>query len=76
MAIIANLIGNKTIRANYINITYSYVDQWQALGIAYNANPPHITLAYGMNNIYGVLYNLFGDRELGERPLYFLPFLE
>ena len=30
-----------------------------------DANPPHTTLAYGMNDTHGLLYNIYGDRELG-----------
>ena len=42
------------------------IAKWQTLGIAHDANPPHTTLAYGMNDTHGLLYNLFGDRELGK----------
>ena len=30
-----------------------------------DADPPHTTLAYGMNDTHGLLYNIYGDRELG-----------
>ena len=66
MAVIANLTGNVTIGANYTTIAHDYIDQWQNLGIAHDATPPHTTLSYGMNDTHGLLYNLFGDRELGE----------
>jgi len=65
MAQIANRTGHAADGANYTNIAHSYISQWQDLGIAHDANPPHTTLAYGMNDTYGLLYNLFGDRELG-----------
>jgi hypothetical protein len=65
MAQIANRTGHFTEGANYTRIAHSYVKQWQVLGIAHDATPPHATLAYGMNDTYGLLYNLFGDRELG-----------
>lgn len=65
MAQIANRTGHATDGANYTSIAHSYISQWQDLGIAHDANPPHTTLAYGMNNTYGLLYNLYGDRELG-----------
>jgi hypothetical protein len=29
-----------------------------------DASPPHTTLGYGLNETHGLLYNLFGDREL------------
>lgn len=35
------------------------------LGIAMNTDPPHTTLAYGMDDTHGLLYNLYGDKELG-----------
>ena len=38
--------------------------QWQVLGTAYHANPPHTTLDYGDNSSYSLLYNLYADREL------------
>lgn len=66
MAVIANLTGNTTTGANYTNIAHSYIDQWQNLGVAHDASPPHTTLAYGANDTHGLLYNLYADRELGE----------
>lgn len=65
MAVIANMTGNTATGANYTSIAQSYITQWQVLGIAHDADPPHTTLAYGMNDTHGLLYNLFGDRELG-----------
>ncbi len=65
MAQIANRTGHTADYQNYTNIAQSYIKQWQVLGIAINANPPHTTLSYGINNTYGLLYNLFADRELG-----------
>ncbi|KAH7403312.1 glutaminase GtaA [Cadophora sp. MPI-SDFR-AT-0126] len=64
MAVIANLTGNSVDGANYTNIAQDYITQWQTLGIAHDANPPHTTLAYGMNDTHGLLYNLYGDRLL------------
>ncbi|KAI9721680.1 MAG: hypothetical protein M1828_005048 [Chrysothrix sp. TS-e1954] len=65
MAQIANRTGHAEDGANYTNIAQSYVTQWQSLGINTAANPPHATLAYGMNDTHGLLYNVFGDKELG-----------
>jgi len=65
MAKIANLTGNTADATNYTNIAQDYITQWQSLGIAHDANPPHTTLAYGQNNTHGLLYNLYADRELG-----------
>ncbi|KAH9220619.1 glutaminase GtaA [Leptodontidium sp. 2 PMI_412] len=64
MAVIANLTENQADGANYTNIALDYITQWQTLGIAHDANPPHTTLSYGMNDTHGLLYNLYGDRLL------------
>jgi hypothetical protein len=53
MAVIANLTGHTADGANYTNIAHSYINQWQNLGIAHDATPPHTTLAYGQNNTHG-----------------------
>ena len=65
MAEVANLTGNSDDAANFSSIAQDYITQWQTLGIAQDADPKHTTLAYGMNDTHGLLYNLFGDRELG-----------
>ena len=65
MAVIANLTGNAATAENYSSIAHNYITEWQTLGIAMDANPPHTTLAYGMNDTHGLLYNLYGDKELG-----------
>lgn len=65
MAVIANLTGNTATSANYTSIAHDYITEWQSLGIAMDADPPHTTLAYGMNDTHGLLYNLYGDKELG-----------
>ena len=64
MAVIANLTGNAADGANYTNIAHSYISQWQNLGVAHDATPPHTTLNYGANDTHGLLYNLYSDREL------------
>ncbi|KAH7319365.1 glutaminase GtaA [Rhexocercosporidium sp. MPI-PUGE-AT-0058] len=64
MAVIANLTDNQVDGANYTNIALDYITQWQTLGIAHDANPPHTTLSYGMNDTHGLLYNLYGDKLL------------
>ncbi|KAG4411703.1 hypothetical protein IFR04_015157 [Cadophora malorum] len=64
MAVIANLTDNAVDGANYTDIAQDYITQWQTLGIAHDANPPHTTLAYGMNDTHGLLYNLYGDKLL------------
>ena len=64
MAVIANLTGKTDTAENYTRIAHDYISEWQTLGMAANADPPHITLAYGMDETHGLLYNLYGDREL------------
>lgn len=63
-AVIAKLTGNTADAANYTDIAHSYIDQWQVLGVAQDATPPHTTLGYGLNDTHGLLYNLYGDTEL------------
>lgn len=65
MAQIANRTGNADDAANYTAIAHDYITQWQTLAINYQDNPPHTTFQYGNNESYSLLYNLFGDRELG-----------
>ena len=65
MAVIANLTGNAATAENYSSIARNYITQWQTLGTAMDADPPHTTLAYGMNDTHGLLYNIYGDKELG-----------
>jgi len=65
MAVIANMTNNTADGANYTNIAHDYINKWQVYGIAQDANPPHTTLGYGLNDTHGLLYNLYGDQELG-----------
>ena len=53
MAEIANRTGNTADSQNYSSIALNYIEQWQTLGIAHDASPPHATLAYGKNNTHG-----------------------
>jgi hypothetical protein len=64
MARIANLTGNTADAQNFTSIAHSYIDQWQILGVAQDASPPHATLSYGQNSTHGLLYNLYGDALL------------
>jgi len=65
MAQIANRTGHSATGANYSSIAHDYISKWQTLGFALDASPPHATLSYGNNASWGLLYNLFMDRELG-----------
>merc|ERR1711939_1017362 len=64
MSMIAQMTGNADDSSNYANIAGSYIAQWQDLGIAQDANPPHTTLSYGDNSSHGLLYNLYSDALL------------
>lgn len=63
MAVIANLTGHSDDAKNFTNIAHDYITKWQQLGIAQSTNGSlaHTTLAYGMPNTHGLLYNLFAD---------------
>ncbi|OKL58620.1 hypothetical protein UA08_06168 [Talaromyces atroroseus] len=65
MSVIASATGDSSSASNYSSIASDYITQWQTLGINSAANPPHATLAYGSDDTWGLLYNLFGDKELG-----------
>jgi len=65
MASIANRTGHSATGANYSSIAHDYISKWQTLGFALDASPPHATLSYGQTASWGLLYNLFMDRELG-----------
>ena len=52
MSVIANLTSNAADATNYSNIAHDYISQWQTLGIAHDANPPHTTLNYGANDSF------------------------
>jgi hypothetical protein len=65
MAQIANRTGHSDTGANYSSIAHDYISKWQTLGFALDASPPHATLSYGQNSTWGLLYNLFMDKELG-----------
>lgn len=53
MAVAANLTGNFEDALNYTNISQTYIRDWQTLGIAHDADPPHTTLGYGLNDTHG-----------------------
>jgi len=53
MSVIAGLTGNTEDSQNFSSIAHDYITQWQTLGIAHDANPPHSTLSYGQNGTWG-----------------------
>ena len=65
MAKIANLTGNTADGANYTNIATSYIPQWIGFCNDTTANPPHTEFNYNNESSYSLLYNIFGDAELG-----------
>jgi hypothetical protein len=65
MAQIANRTNNVADGQNYTSIAHSYITQWQSLGFTYNTSYAHAELNYGNTSSYVLLYNIFGDKELG-----------
>jgi hypothetical protein len=63
MAMIANLTGHTNDAKNFTNIAHDYITKWQQLGVAKatNGSLAHTTLAYGMPDTHGLLYNLYAD---------------
>lgn len=53
MATISRLTDHKEDSVNRSDIAHDYIDHWQQLGIAQNAEPPHTTLSYGDNSSHG-----------------------
>ncbi|KAJ6569518.1 hypothetical protein B0H19DRAFT_697259 [Mycena capillaripes] len=62
MAEISKLLGDNAKYANYSSIAADYVTKWQTLSAS---TGPHLTLAYGENDSWGLAYNLFSDVHLG-----------
>ncbi|CAD0051768.1 unnamed protein product [Aureobasidium pullulans] len=67
MAMIANLTGHTADAENFTSIAHDYITKWQGLGIApaTNGSLAHTTLAYGMPETHGLLYNLYADTWVG-----------
>ncbi|KAL4892899.1 hypothetical protein BDV59DRAFT_208050 [Aspergillus ambiguus] len=65
MASISTIANNEADSNNYTTVAHNYMDQWQNLAINKEADPPHATLNYGNDSTYGLLYNLYADRQLG-----------
>jgi hypothetical protein len=64
MSEIAARTGNSDDESYYLNVSTSYISQWQDLGINSAADPPHTTLSYGDNDSHGLLYNLYANSLL------------
>ncbi|KAM0716266.1 hypothetical protein Q7P37_007711 [Cladosporium fusiforme] len=70
MSQIAHRTGHAADAANYSSIANDYMADWQTLAFAWDASPPHAKLSYGNDTFdtsasWGLLYNLYTDRELG-----------
>ncbi|KAI0142248.1 glutaminase GtaA [Xylariaceae sp. FL1272] len=65
MADIADITGNSDNATYYLNVSQSYLAQWQDLGINQAADPAHTTLNYNNVSSWGLLYNLYADTLLG-----------
>lgn len=60
MSQIADLTGRSGDASNYSSIAQSYIKQWETLGLAQQASPPHTTLNYTNNATWGTSYrNIF-----------------
>lgn len=53
MATISSITGDAEDHVNRSDIAHDYIDKWQTLGIAHDADPPHTTLSYGDNSSHG-----------------------
>ncbi|KAJ7082033.1 DUF1793-domain-containing protein [Mycena belliarum] len=62
MAEIEALLGDTAKAANYTAIAADYVKRWQVLSAS--TTGPHLTLAYGQSDSWGLAYNLFSDVHL------------
>lgn len=62
MSVIAGLTGHPDDATNLTNYAHDYIDEWQDLGIASNANPRHTTLSYGSEETHGELSTDHGVR--------------
>ncbi|KAI1332744.1 glutaminase GtaA [Xylariaceae sp. FL0255] len=65
MADIANLSGNAADVDYYMNVSTSYLSQWQGFGTNSAADPPHTELSYGNATSWGLLYNMYANSILG-----------
>lgn len=63
MSMIAELVGDDELAANYSAIATSYVEQFQELAIAKDGS--HLTLQYNHDETWGLAYNLYADRLIG-----------
>jgi hypothetical protein len=53
MATISKLTLHADAATNRSAIAHDYIDRWQVLGIAHEADSPHTTLSYGSNDSHG-----------------------
>lgn len=60
MSVISDLTGRSHDSSNQTSIAHDYIDRWQVLGVAQDANPPHTTLSYGVNESHG-MSNDYGE---------------
>lgn len=61
MATISGMTDRLDDGTNRSIIAHDYIDRWQTLGIAQNADPPHTTLSYGDNMSHGVCHQRLID---------------
>lgn len=65
MAQIANRTGHTEDGINYTTIAHEYIEKWYGWAMCYNCTPEHEQFQYNNESTWGLLYNLYADRELG-----------
>ncbi|KAI0779898.1 DUF1793-domain-containing protein [Fomes fomentarius] len=63
MAQIADLLGKSDQSSKYNSIASSYLQQLQLLAVG--GNQQHLTLTYGAEDSWGLMYNLYADKLVG-----------
>jgi hypothetical protein len=59
MAKIAELTDHPADANNYSSIAQSYIQQWETLGVASQADPAHTTLNYSSSASWGTFHEQF-----------------
>ncbi|KAF2838247.1 glutaminase GtaA [Patellaria atrata CBS 101060] len=65
MSDIAARSGHDDDATRYLDTAKDYLAQWQDIGINKDATPTHTVLSYNDRESWGILYNLYADKELG-----------
>ncbi|KAI0473104.1 glutaminase GtaA [Xylariaceae sp. FL0804] len=65
MAEISERVGDAANASYYLNVSTSYIAQWEGFALNNASDPPHTTLSYGNESSYSLLYNLYANSLLG-----------